>query len=82
MKIVRFKKFNGGGAVKAFFDIETDNFIIRGFRLIELMGRMLVKPPDEKGKNGQYYEIVSCLGEETYEELKHLALEQYENGEK
>ena len=61
MKIVRMNPLsnNGSGKTSAFFDIQTsDGIIIKGFRIINGAKGMFISAPDEKGKDGKYYETV------------------------
>ncbi|MHB8931468.1 MAG: septation protein SpoVG family protein [Melioribacteraceae bacterium] len=79
MKIVRMnpleKKENGKMA--AFFDIQTpDEIVIKGFRLVNGANGLFISPPDQKGKDGKYYESV-ILPKEMKSSLEKLAIEEY-----
>ncbi len=79
MKIIRMNKLqsNGGGKTLAFFDIQTDDeIIIKGFRIVDGANGLFVASPDEKGKDGKYYETV-ILPKTIKEKLQTMALEQY-----
>ena len=79
MKIVRMNhlKSNSGGKTTAFFDIQTDDGItIKGFRVVNGSNGLFVSAPDEKGKDGKYYETV-ILPKETKSNLEKIALEEY-----
>lgn len=77
MKITRMNKLNGGKTL-AFFDIETDDgILIKGFRIVDGNKGKFIAAPDEKGKDGKYYEIVT-LPKEMKEKLEQLALAEYE----
>jgi stage V sporulation protein G len=79
MKIVRMNlvKNNSGGKTAAFFDIQTkDGIIIKGFRVVNGSNGLFVSSPDEKGKDGKYYESV-ILPKEMKNELKEIALKEY-----
>ena len=61
MKIIRLNKLqnNVTGKTVAFFDIQTnDGIIIKGFRIVNGSKGLFVSAPDEKGKDGKYYETV------------------------
>lgn len=76
MKIVRINKLEGG-ATAAFVDIETnDGIIIKGFRLVNGAKGMFLAAPEEKGKDGKYYETV-ILPKELKTQFEKLALEEY-----
>lgn len=80
MKIVRMNPLEKkkGGKMAAFFDIQTpDEIIIKGFRLVNGAKGMFISSPDEKGKDGKYYETV-ILPKEMKAALEKLATEEYD----
>lgn len=80
MKIVRINKLNSGKSA-AFVDIETnDGIIIKGFRLVNGNKGMFLASPDEKGKDGKYYETV-IVPKEIKAELEKLAIIEYNKAE-
>lgn len=79
MKIIRMNplKSDGSGKTAAFFDIQTnDGIVIKGFRLINGSNGLFLSSPDQKGKDGKYYETVT-LPKEMKSELEKMALEEY-----
>ena len=79
MKIVRMNliKNNTGGKTAAFFDIQTeDGIIIKGFRIVNGSNGLFISSPDEKGKDGKYYESV-ILPKEMKNKLQEIALQEY-----
>ena len=81
MKIIRMNplKSDSGGKTAAFFDIETnDGIAIKGFRLVNGSNGMFMSSPDQKGKDGKYYETVT-LPKEMKRELEKMAIEEYNN---
>jgi stage V sporulation protein G len=79
MKIVRMNplKNNSAGKTVAFFDMQTnDGIVIKGFRIVNGSNGLFVSSPDEKGKDGKYYESV-VLPKEIKDELQKIALEKY-----
>lgn len=80
MKIVRMNplKNDSGGKTTAFFDIQTqDGIIIKGFRIVNGSNGLFVSAPNDKGKDGKYYDSV-ILPKEMKSELEKLALEEYD----
>jgi DNA-binding cell septation regulator SpoVG len=80
MKIVRMNQLNqnGNGKLRAFFDIETsDGIVIKGFRLVSGTNGMFISAPNEKGKDGRYYENV-ILPQQMKDSLQKMALEEYD----
>ena len=81
MKITRITplKNDSGGKTKAFFDIQTnDGIIIKGFRVVDGSNGLFVSAPNEKGKDGKYYDNV-ILPKEMKSEVEKMALEEYNN---
>lgn len=79
MKIIRLNKLqnNVTGKTVAFFDIQTnDGIIIKGFRIVNGSKGLFVSAPDEKGKDGKYYETV-ILPKEMKSELEQAAINEF-----
>lgn len=79
MKIYRMNKLdsNSGGKVAAFLDIQTDDgIIIKGFRLVNGSNGLFLSAPDQKGKDGKYYENV-VLPKEMKEQVEKLAIDEF-----
>ena len=79
MKIVRMNplKSDSGGKTAAFFDIQTnDGITIKGFRLVNGSNGLFMSSPDQKGKDGKYYETVT-LPKEMKNELEKMAIDEY-----
>jgi stage V sporulation protein G len=84
MKIIRMNplKSDGSGKTAAFFDIQTnDGITIKGFRLVNGSNGLFMSAPDQKGKDGKYYETVT-LPKEMKSELEKMALEEYNKNNK
>ena len=84
MKIVRMNplKSDAGGKTAAFFDVQTDDgIILKGFRLVNGSNGLFLSSPDQKGKDGKYYETVT-LPKELKSELEKLALDEYNKNNK
>jgi DNA-binding cell septation regulator SpoVG len=79
MKIVRMNLLQNddSGKTAAFFDIQTDDeIIIKGFRVVKGSKGLFISSPDEKGKDGKYYETVT-LPKEMKSKLEKMAIEEY-----
>lgn len=76
------KLTNSSGKTAAYFDIETpDGIVIKGFRLVQGSNGLFISAPDEKGKDGKYYDKV-ILPKEMKETVEKLAVEEYnKNGD-
>ena len=83
MKIVRMNSLskNGSGKTAAFFDIQTDDeIIIKGFRIVNGPKGLFISAPDEKGKDGKYYENV-IVPKDMKAKLEKMAIEEYHKHE-
>jgi stage V sporulation protein G len=79
MKIIRINplKNDSGGKTAAFFDIQTnDGIIIKGFRIVNGANGLFVSAPNDKGKDGKYYDNV-ILPQEMKSEVEKQAIEEY-----
>jgi stage V sporulation protein G len=79
MKVVRMNHLkNSSGKTAAFFDIQTnDGITIKGFKVVNGSNGLFVSSPNEKGKDGKYYETV-ILPKEMKEGLDKIALDEYD----
>ena len=70
-------KSEGGGKTAAFLDVQTeDGITLKGFRLVNGSNGLFLSSPDQKGKDGKYYETV-ILPKEMKSDLEKIALEEY-----
>ncbi len=79
MKIVRMNHLNNnsGSKTSAFFDIQTDDgIVIKGFKLVNGSNGLFMSSPNEKGKDGKYYDSV-IVPKEMKEQLEKMALEEF-----
>lgn len=77
MKISRMNPLKGESKTAAFFDIETEEeIIIKGFRIVNGPSGLFISAPDEKGKDGKFYDRV-ILPKEIKEKLEKMALDEY-----
>jgi len=61
----------------AFFDIQTnEGVIIKGFRLVNGTNGLFLSAPNEKGKDGKYYDTV-IVPKEMKEDLEKRAIEEF-----
>ena len=84
MKIIRINPLRSDSKSRtaAFLDVQTkDGIIIKGFRLVNGSNGMFLSSPDEKGKDGKFYEKV-ILPVEMKKELEQMAIEEFNNMQK
>ncbi len=79
MKIVRMNKLenSSGSKTSAYFDFETsDGIVIKGFKIVNGTNGLFISSPNEKGKDGKYYDKVT-LPKEMKESLEQAAIAEY-----
>lgn len=78
MKIVRMNKLKSSNTkTSAYFDVETsDGIIIKGFRVVNGSNGLFISSPDEKGKDGKFYDRV-ILTKEMKDSLEKMAIEEF-----
>ena len=80
LKVVRVHKLNGGGPTKAMCDISIGNeFLIKGFCVIQGKKGLFVGVPREVGKDGKWYDRAFPLTESAKEALNETVLAAYED---
>ena len=79
-KVTRLYKFNGEGPVKGIADVAiNDEFLVRGFRIIEGKDGLFVGMPKGIGKDGKRYDNAFPLSAKSKELLSQVLLDAYEN---
>ncbi len=77
-KVTRIHKFDGDGATKAMCDIAiSDEFVIKGFRIIEGKKGLFVGVPREPGKDGKWYDKAFPTTAECREALNEAVISTY-----
>ncbi|NQT06271.1 MAG: septation protein SpoVG family protein [Candidatus Omnitrophica bacterium] len=79
IEVVRIYRFQNGGSVKAFADIQFDeDYIVKGFKLVEGKEGLFVSMPSEPGKNGKWYNTFVPLSDEVKGRIASTVLNAYE----
>ncbi|MFH1519372.1 MAG: SpoVG family protein [Candidatus Omnitrophota bacterium] len=77
-KVTRIHKFAGDKATKAICDvIIADEFVIKGFRIIEGKNGLFVGAPQESGKDGKWYNSAFPITAQTREALNEAVISTY-----
>ena len=78
-KVTRIYKLNGEGPVRAICDISiNDEFLVKGFRVIEGKNGLFVGMPRNSGKDGQWYSTAMPLSNETRQKLDEAIFSAFE----
>ena len=79
-KVTRLYRLDGEGATKAMCDISIgDQFLIKGFSIIEGKKGLFVGVPRGPGKDGKWYNRAFPLTDSAREALNEVVLSAYEN---
>ncbi len=76
--VVRMNKIENS-KTKAFVDLDYYGLIIKGLRVVEGMNGPFVSYPDEKSKDGKYYETIIPATQTTKIEIENTILNYYKN---
>ena len=77
-KVVRLYRFDGDSKTKAFVDIAIGDFIIKGLRLLKGKNGFFLGMPQEKAKDGKWYNIFYPTTEQARQDLTEVVLSAYE----
>ena len=80
MEVVRLRRFDDEGSkLKAFVDVAIGEFIVKGLRLVEGQKGLFLGMPQEKGKDGRWYNSFSPKTPEAKQALTEAVLAAYQN---
>lgn len=78
IEVVRLHRFENGGPIKAFCDIQfDDDYVVKGFKLVEGKEGTFVSMPSEVGKNGKWYETFLPLSDEVRTRIQDAIVTAY-----
>ena len=78
LKVVRLHRFDGDSKTKAFVDISLGDFIIKGLRVLEGKKGLFLGMPQEKAKDGNWYNTFCPITKEARQSLSDLVLAAYQ----
>jgi stage V sporulation protein G len=79
-RVARLHKFNGEGVTKAVCDvIISDEFLVKGIRVIQGRNGLFVGMPREQGKDGKWYNNAFPLTDSCKRALAQVVLAVYED---
>lgn len=80
-EVVQLRRFeNDESKLKAFVDIAIGEFVVRGFRIVEGEEGLFVGMPQDRGKDGRWYERFSPKTPEARQALTEAVLAAYQDG--
>jgi stage V sporulation protein G len=78
LQVVRLYRLDGESKIKAFVDVSIGNFIIKGLKILDGKNGMFLSMPQEKAKDGKWYDTVFPVTKEARKSLTELVLEAYQ----
>ena len=78
LEVVRVHRFEGDSKIKAFVDISVGEFIVKGLRVVQGDKGLFLGLPQEKGKDGKWYNLFYTKSKQARQELSDLVLAAYE----
>lgn len=78
LKVVRLYRFDGDSKTKAFVDIAIGDFIIKGLRVLAGKKGLFLGMPQEKAKDGNWYNAFYPVTKEARENLTNVVLAAYQ----
>jgi len=78
IEVVRLHRLENGGAIKAFADIQIgDDYVVKGFKVIEGKDGLFVGMPSEVGKSGKWFSTFEPLSDEAKMKIEEAIIEAY-----
>lgn len=78
LEVVRLYRFNGDSKTRAFVDIAIDDFIVKGLRIVQGQKGLFLAMPQEKSKDGKWYNSFYPKTKEARENLNAVVLTAYQ----
>lgn len=78
IEVVRLYRFENDGPVKAFCDIQfDDDYVIKGFRVVEGKEGLFVGMPSGVGKDGRWYNTFLPLTDQVKGRIQEAVISAY-----
>ena len=78
LKVVRLHRFEGESKLKAFVDVSIGDFIVRGLRVVQGQKGLFLGMPQEKAKDGKWYNAFYPATKEARNNLAEVVLSAYQ----
>lgn len=77
LKVVRLHRFEGDSKTKAFADVAIGDFVVKGLRVVEGSKGLFLSMPQERAKDGKWYDAFYALTKEAKQNLAEVVLSAY-----
>ena len=79
VEVVKLRRFdNQESKLKAFVDVAIGEFIVRGLRIVQGQKGLYLAMPQEKGKDGRWYNCFYAISPEARNALSEAVLSAYQ----
>jgi stage V sporulation protein G len=78
LKVVRLHRFEGDSKLKAFVDVAIGDFVVKGLKVVQGEKGLFLSMPQEKSKDGKYYNSFDVATKEAKQNLSEVVLSAYE----
>jgi stage V sporulation protein G len=78
LKVVRLHRFEGEGKTKAFADVAIGDYIVKGLRIVQGKDGLFLSMPQEKAKDGKWYNVFYPSTKEARQSLNDAVLKAYQ----
>lgn len=80
--VKKLRKFDGEGSLKAIADIAIgEEFLVKGFRVVEGKNGLFVSEPRRPGNDGKWYDTACPLTDEAKKQIERVIMEAFESGQ-
>jgi stage V sporulation protein G len=79
IQVSRIYRIDGDTKLKAFVDIAIGDFVIKGFRILKGQKGLFLGMPQEKAKDGKWYNAFYPTTKEARQNLTEIVLTAYQD---
>lgn len=77
VQVVRLFRFEGDSKLKAFCDVAIGDFVVKGLKVMEGKKGLFLGMPQEKSKDGKWYDVFFPASAEARKALTDRVLDAY-----
>ena len=78
LQVVRLYRLEGESKVKAFADVAIGDFVVKGLRVVQGQKGLFLSMPQEKSKDGKFYNTFLPVTKEARQNLSEIVLAAYQ----
>ena len=78
LQVVRLYRLEGESKVKAFADVAIGDFVVKGLRVVQGQKGLFLSMPQEKAKDGKFYNTFLPVTKEARQNLSEVVLAAYQ----